>query len=161
MADPQSMSYPYLWLDAKAERVREPGGVRSKALVVAYARTRRRVAGEPPLPLGGVAYAPQRDHGTGAARGHSDSRRIDAKGDRPGPRLNCSPTIRIYTTSGDLTPASAEGELLRCQTTGDTHPSAGTRDGGIPCPESCAESDRFRSGRLGDSVASRRSRWSA
>jgi transposase-like protein len=29
--------YPYLWLDAKAEKVREPGGVRCKALVVAYA----------------------------------------------------------------------------------------------------------------------------
>jgi len=28
--------YPYLWLDAKAEKVREPGEVRSKALVVAY-----------------------------------------------------------------------------------------------------------------------------
>ena len=28
--------YPYLWLDAKIERVREPGGVRHKALVVAY-----------------------------------------------------------------------------------------------------------------------------
>ncbi len=29
--------YPYLWLDAKQENVREPGGVRSKALVIAYA----------------------------------------------------------------------------------------------------------------------------
>jgi putative transposase len=29
--------YPYLWLDAKIERVREPGGVRQKALVIAYA----------------------------------------------------------------------------------------------------------------------------
>jgi len=28
--------YPYLWLDAKVERVREAGGVRHKALVVAY-----------------------------------------------------------------------------------------------------------------------------
>ena len=28
--------YPYLWLDAKIERVREPGGVRHKALVIAY-----------------------------------------------------------------------------------------------------------------------------
>jgi putative transposase len=28
--------YPYLWLDAKMERVREPGGVRHKALVIAY-----------------------------------------------------------------------------------------------------------------------------
>jgi transposase-like protein len=28
--------YPYLWLDAKIERVREPGGVRNKALVIAY-----------------------------------------------------------------------------------------------------------------------------
>ena len=28
--------YPYVWLDAKIERVREPGGVRQKALVVAY-----------------------------------------------------------------------------------------------------------------------------
>jgi putative transposase len=28
--------YPYLWLDAKAEKVRGPGEVRSKALVVAY-----------------------------------------------------------------------------------------------------------------------------
>jgi len=28
--------YPYLWLDAKVERVREVGGVRHKALVVAY-----------------------------------------------------------------------------------------------------------------------------
>lgn len=29
--------FPYLWLDAKIERVREPGGVRQKALVIAYA----------------------------------------------------------------------------------------------------------------------------
>jgi putative transposase len=29
--------YPYLWLDAKVERVREPSGVRQKALVLAYA----------------------------------------------------------------------------------------------------------------------------
>jgi transposase-like protein len=29
--------YPYLWLDARIERVRERGGVRHKALVVAYA----------------------------------------------------------------------------------------------------------------------------
>jgi putative transposase len=29
--------YPYLWLDAEIERVREPGGVRQKALVIAYA----------------------------------------------------------------------------------------------------------------------------
>jgi putative transposase len=28
--------YPFLWLDAKVERVREPGGVRHKALVIAY-----------------------------------------------------------------------------------------------------------------------------
>jgi transposase-like protein len=28
--------YPYVWLDAKVERVREPGGVRQKALVIAY-----------------------------------------------------------------------------------------------------------------------------
>src|SRR5215208_4524354 len=28
--------YPYLWLDAKVERVREPGGVRHQALVIAY-----------------------------------------------------------------------------------------------------------------------------
>jgi putative transposase len=28
--------YPYVWLDAKVERVREPGGVRNKALVIAY-----------------------------------------------------------------------------------------------------------------------------
>jgi transposase-like protein len=32
---PLAGSYPYLWLDAKVEKVREPGGVRSKALVVA------------------------------------------------------------------------------------------------------------------------------
>lgn len=36
--------YPYLWLDAKVERVREPGGVRQKALVIAM-RCTRRVAG--------------------------------------------------------------------------------------------------------------------
>ena len=29
-------AYPYLWLDAKVERVREAGGVRHKALVIAY-----------------------------------------------------------------------------------------------------------------------------
>jgi putative transposase len=29
-------AYPYLWLDAKIERVREPGGVRQKCLVLAY-----------------------------------------------------------------------------------------------------------------------------
>ena len=34
---PLAGRYPYLWLDAKVERVRVPGGVRSKALVVAYA----------------------------------------------------------------------------------------------------------------------------
>jgi transposase-like protein len=30
-------AYPYLWLDAKIERVRETGGVRQKCLVIAYA----------------------------------------------------------------------------------------------------------------------------
>ena len=34
---PLEGAYPYLWLDAKVERVREPGGVRHKALVIAYA----------------------------------------------------------------------------------------------------------------------------
>jgi putative transposase len=34
---PLAGSYPYLWLDAKIERVRESGGVRQKALVIAYA----------------------------------------------------------------------------------------------------------------------------
>jgi putative transposase len=29
---PLEGAYPYLWLDAKVERVREPGGVRHKAL---------------------------------------------------------------------------------------------------------------------------------
>src|SRR5881396_2590620 len=33
---PLQGGYPYLWLDAKVERVREPGGVRHKALVIAY-----------------------------------------------------------------------------------------------------------------------------
>jgi transposase-like protein len=33
---PLEGSYAYLWLDAKLERVREPGGVRNKALVIAY-----------------------------------------------------------------------------------------------------------------------------
>jgi putative transposase len=33
---PLEGAYPYLWLDAKVVRVREPGGVRSKVLVVAY-----------------------------------------------------------------------------------------------------------------------------
>jgi Transposase, Mutator family len=32
---PLEGAYPYLWLDAKVERVREPGGVRHKALVIA------------------------------------------------------------------------------------------------------------------------------
>ena len=34
---PLEGAYPYLWLDAKIERVREPGGVRQKRLVLAYA----------------------------------------------------------------------------------------------------------------------------
>jgi transposase-like protein len=34
---PLEGAYPYLWLDAKVERVRESGGVRQKALVIAYA----------------------------------------------------------------------------------------------------------------------------
>jgi len=34
---PLEGEYAYLWLDAKIERVREPGGVRQKALVIAYA----------------------------------------------------------------------------------------------------------------------------
>jgi putative transposase len=33
---PLEGAYPYLWLDAKVERVREPGGVGHKALVIAY-----------------------------------------------------------------------------------------------------------------------------
>jgi putative transposase len=33
---PLAGAYPYLWLDAKVERVREPGGVRHKALAIAY-----------------------------------------------------------------------------------------------------------------------------
>jgi putative transposase len=32
---PLEGAYPYLWLDAKVEKVTEPGGVRSKALVIA------------------------------------------------------------------------------------------------------------------------------
>ena len=35
--------YPYVWLDAKIERVREPGRVRQKALVVAYGVTEQGV----------------------------------------------------------------------------------------------------------------------
>ena len=34
---PLEGAYPYLWLDAKIEKVREPGGVRHKCLVLAYA----------------------------------------------------------------------------------------------------------------------------
>jgi transposase-like protein len=34
---PLEGAYPYLWLDAKLERVRERGGVRQKCLVIAYA----------------------------------------------------------------------------------------------------------------------------
>jgi transposase-like protein len=34
---PLEGAYPHLWLDAEIERVREPGGVRQKALVIAYA----------------------------------------------------------------------------------------------------------------------------
>jgi putative transposase len=33
---PLAGAYPYLWLDAKVERAREAGGVRHKALVIAY-----------------------------------------------------------------------------------------------------------------------------
>jgi putative transposase len=33
---PLEGAYPYLWLDAKVERVREPSGVRHKALVIAH-----------------------------------------------------------------------------------------------------------------------------
>ncbi len=33
---PLEGAYPYLWLDAKIERVREPAGVRHKCLVIAY-----------------------------------------------------------------------------------------------------------------------------
>jgi transposase-like protein len=36
-ARPLEGEYPYLWLDAKVERGRERGGVRQKALVIAYA----------------------------------------------------------------------------------------------------------------------------
>src|SRR5215213_1683589 len=45
---PLEGAYPYLWLDAKVERVREAGGVRHKALVIAYgvhATGRREVVG--------------------------------------------------------------------------------------------------------------------
>jgi putative transposase len=45
---PLEGAYPYLWLDAKVERVRERGGVRHKALVIAYgvhASGRREVVG--------------------------------------------------------------------------------------------------------------------
>jgi putative transposase len=45
---PLEGAYPYLWLDAKVERVRERGGVRHKALVIAYgvhASGRREVIG--------------------------------------------------------------------------------------------------------------------
>ena len=34
---PLEGAYPYLWLDAKVERDRKPGGVRQKCLVIAYA----------------------------------------------------------------------------------------------------------------------------
>ena len=66
---PLEGAYPYLWLDAKVERVREPGGVRHKALVIAYGvhqSGRREVLGidvarPRPRPSGGsscVACAP-------------------------------------------------------------------------------------------------------
>jgi putative transposase len=45
---PLEGAYPYLWLDAKVERVREPGRVRHKALVIAdgvHASGRREVIG--------------------------------------------------------------------------------------------------------------------
>ena len=45
---PLEGAYPYLWLDAKIERVRERGGVRQKCLVIAYgvhASGRREVIG--------------------------------------------------------------------------------------------------------------------
>lgn len=38
---PLEGAHPYLWLDAKVERVREPAGVRQKALVIADACTSR------------------------------------------------------------------------------------------------------------------------
>jgi putative transposase len=63
---------PYLWLDAKVERVREPGGVRHKALVIAYGvheTGRREVVG---LDVGEAqrrrAAAPGRDAAAGAER---------------------------------------------------------------------------------------------
>jgi hypothetical protein len=59
---PLAGAYPYLWLDAKVERVREPGGVRHKALVIAYGvheTGRREVVGldvgRPRLRRSGVA----------------------------------------------------------------------------------------------------------
>jgi len=45
---PLEGQYPYLWLDAKVEKVRGPGGVRSKALVIAqgvHASGRREIIG--------------------------------------------------------------------------------------------------------------------
>jgi len=45
---PLEGAYPYLWLDAKLERVRERGGVRQKCLVIAYGvheSSRREVIG--------------------------------------------------------------------------------------------------------------------
>jgi len=54
--------YPYLWLDAKAEKVREPGEVRSKALVVAYGvheSGRREVIGIDDL-RAAVSWTPRR-----------------------------------------------------------------------------------------------------
>ena len=55
---PLDGAYPYLWLDAKVERVREPGGVRHKALVIAYGvheSGRREVIG---LDLGEIESEP-------------------------------------------------------------------------------------------------------
>ncbi len=72
---PLEGAYPYLWLDAKIERVREPGGVRQKALVIAYAvHESRRPRGARPR------------RRRGRDRGVLDRVPVLAQGPRPGRR---------------------------------------------------------------------------
>lgn len=71
------------------------------------------VVGRPPLPLGRIAQPPLRDARARARRAPRGPDPDDAKGDRPGPSLRTTPTIRIHSTSRGLTLAGSACASLR------------------------------------------------
>jgi Transposase, Mutator family len=116
---PLAGAYPYLWLDAKVERVREPGGVRHKALVIAYGvheTGRREVVG-----LDSGRPRPRRSGGRSCGRcalvgwrGSSwSSPTPTPASSRPSPRCSAVPGSAAPSTSSETCWATSPGPSSR------------------------------------------------